>query len=845
MRGRIALFMVAAALASGPISLASAQNPPRFTPPPGATSPTVTCLYAEKNAKNDLVMPPEIDADENKGVLKGIISLAEEFQLLPPSAPENKKCAKQLVRVYRPGLPPSSSELLNPVPGPTLRARIGDLVQLTFVNSVNANRFDRNVVLVHGTPGDPANGCMQVKRPTGPNKTLMLYPGKFDRMPNCLHASSTANIHYHGTHTNPDATGDNVFLEILPLPRNNAGQLTTTPAEAMVGLEQFFANCAAQLKDPLNQWPTRWSDMPKEWIQKQTELLQAYQAKHPDEMIWDADEKQIANGWPQYYIGVVPYCFVLPYKPEDEPVDKGVLRMGQAPGTHWYHAHKHGSTAIDVMNGMTGAFIIEGQYDDELNAYYGSYNVKRGGQSVPWNTSFQPVLVLNQLATTPNLLSGGGGTGPAGPAGIPIAVNGRFRPKAHMQPGEVQLWRIVNSSSRSAAYFMAPEPTAPGCPERLQWRQLAQDGVQFAQKTYASPQNQNRPFYMAPANRVDLLVQAPMTKGTCQVLIQAVMARSEVKPMPVKPDANDPAPGTVLMTVEVSGDPVTQNGQPVLMPFPPEGKAPDQPKFLADITDREWAHSNYSARQFIFDSKTPKEPAQHTINGIQFRDSAEANVPVRLGAVEQWTIKNTTNAGENGPGVIDHPFHIHINPYQITEVFDPNEGLVDPNTGTLLGQLAVMNEKHQLVLENGNPQIKTRAQCDKELGPGTHCETIQVPRYVMDKVQLSDDPNIRPRQCLLDPKNENTWSVAGACGPQPSRSNLIWWDTFAIPSARVIPATGEAQEKVIPGYFKMRSRFVDYQGVYVMHCHILIHEDRGMMFTVEVRPSPTLMVTHH
>ena len=46
------------------------------------------------------------------------------------------------------------------------------------------------------------------------------------------------------------------------------------------------------------------------------------------------------------------------------PVDKPSPIMGQSPGTHWYHAHKHGSTAINVANGMTGAFIIEGDYDD-------------------------------------------------------------------------------------------------------------------------------------------------------------------------------------------------------------------------------------------------------------------------------------------------------------------------------------------------------------------------------------------------------------------------------------------------------------------------------------------------
>ena len=68
--------------------------------------------------------------------------------------------------------------------------------------------------------------------------------------------------------------------------------------------------------------------------------------------------------------------------------------MGQAPGTHWYHAHKHGSTAINVANGMTGAFIIEGKYDDDLNAAYARYMLK---DNKPWNTRSQPVLVLNQL----------------------------------------------------------------------------------------------------------------------------------------------------------------------------------------------------------------------------------------------------------------------------------------------------------------------------------------------------------------------------------------------------------------------------------------------------------------
>jgi FtsP/CotA-like multicopper oxidase with cupredoxin domain len=813
-------LIAGAALASGVGPSALAQsNAPATPPSPGeATSPTVPCADLGK----DLVMPPIIDA--SNGVLKGDISVVAEFQRLPATAAGNKTCPQQLVRVYKAGLPPPPvKDLQDPMPGPTLRARVGDLVQLTFVNAVDPNRFDWNFVRAQkpdGTPNPPDTvGCMAVAGMNG-----NVYPGDFDTFPNCLHASSTANIHFHGTHTNPGGTGDNVFLQILPLPRDNAGNLTTTPEEATTGLHGFFEKCAQQLQNPLNQWPRNWYDVPGTWIDKQIELLKGYQAKNTEQAIWDAD-KAVSDkgGWPQYYIGVTPYCFVLPHKPGNEPVDKGDLRMGQAPGTHWYHSHKHGSTAINVMNGMTGVFIVEGQYDDDLNSFYDNYRVKRGAESKPWSTRDQPVLVLNQLGTVPNLLTSGAGR--IGQAGVPFTVNGRVAPMAHMQPGEVQLWRVVNSSARNALYFMAPNG--------LQWRQTAQDGVQFAQSTYASAGNQNRPFYMAPANRVDLLVQAPMKPGNFNVMVQPVMGRSQVQPTPVHPNVNDPAPGTTLMTVDVSGDPVTQNGEPIAapMPFPPQGKAPRQPEFLADITSAELARANYSSKTFIFDSKAPTTKQQHTINGVQFEDQlGKANVNLLLDTVEEWTISNTTIS----PGAIDHPFHIHINPFQITEVFDPNENLNDPQTGALLTQLQRT--------ANGQSKIMTQEECDK-LSDGTHCTTIPVPRYVTDKTQLSDPNNpFRARQCFLDEANENTWSVAGACGPQPEQSNRIWWDTFAIPSARPNQTTSQ---KPIPGYFKMRSRFVDYSGAYVMHCHILVHEDRGMMFTVVVADATPLPVHHH
>jgi hypothetical protein len=80
----------------------------------------------------------------------------------------------------------------------------------------------------------------------------------------------------------------------------------------------------------------------------------------------------------------------------------------------------------------------------------------------------------------------------------------------------------------------------------------------------------------------------------------------------------------------------------------------------------------------------------------------------------------------------------------------------------------------------------------------------------------------------------------------------VWHDVYAIPSAaRAVDAArnpildASQQPIIVPGYFKMRSRFVDYPGLYVMHCHILIHEDRGMMYSVEVVKAKPTLVQHH
>jgi FtsP/CotA-like multicopper oxidase with cupredoxin domain len=64
--------------------------------------------------------------------------------------------------------------------------------------------------------------------------------------------------------------------------------------------------------------------------------------------------------------------------------------------------------------------------------------------------------------------------------------------------------------------------------------------------------------------------------------------------------------------------------------------------------------------------------------------------------------------------------------------------------------------------------------------------------------------------------------------------NFVWQDTIAVP----------ASDGTTPGYVKVRHPFVDFTGSYVMHCHILAHEDRGMMQLIRVIPGETI-VKHH
>jgi FtsP/CotA-like multicopper oxidase with cupredoxin domain len=729
----------------------------------------------------DLIAIPEIKSEN--GRLRGVISLRDQDRSLAGSA-TGTPCNTQRLRYfmgYKPvegKIPPDWPHPGDIIPGPTLRARVGDLVQLTFLNQINPRNFPNT--LDQGEQGKGDEGCdsgMATRRNTSPPVTTQIYPrnpdqelgpdGKpmGDKYPNCLHGSSTANIHFHGTHTTPSTTGDNVLLFIRPALRtDNSGLME--PDERLVDrlFVPIFDRCEAQ--GP----PQKWTDLPQDWQKLQADLLKSYDKTAPykgvvgalpeNMKLWPKNLARLKADppqWPQYSIGAFPYCFRLP------KYDPPKVQMGQAPGTHWYHAHKHGSTALNVGNGMTGAFVIEGEYDDSLRSFY-----KETAAHKNWGLQEQ-VLVIQQLQTTLNLLSG---TNEGGPA--PLSVNGRLNPVVTMKPNQVQLWRIVNSAARTFVQFDSFATRGEGG-KSVAWRQIAQDGIQFSYKNYQRLGIVNAKFNLATANRADLLVKAPALEG--------LYALEVVESISEKPEGT-----TTLLTVRVKGD--SKPIDPAMDFIKDEQDFPRLPEFLGDITGpfrtkRELTFNTNPSSKRKGKGKMPL----HEIDGKLF-DGHHVDQTMTLNTVEEWTVLNETVD-------IAHPFHIHINPFQITEVFQPNSGSAKDPTSS----------------------------------------------------------------CYADPAKFETW---GRCAKL--EAPYVWWDVFAIPTARketlptsVCSTDAQCPEGIkpytkctdgtctvtMPGYFKMRSRFVDFTGQFVIHCHILAHEDRGMMQLVEVAPKPVIGSEHH
>jgi FtsP/CotA-like multicopper oxidase with cupredoxin domain len=304
-------------------------------------------------------------------------------------------------------------------------------------------------------------------------------------------------------------------------------------------------------------------------------------------------------------------------------------------GTNWYHPHLHGSTAMQVAGGMSGVLIVEGDFDHVPEIRRARERVLLFNQVVFHRANPAATGELEDFAKLFNALPPEGTT-----------INGQVKPVIHMRPGEVQRWRIVHSGFRQALAFKL---------EGHDFHQISVDGIplEYLRTTSA--------IGMAPGNRTDILVRAAEKPGDYYLRPTTYDPAFEYDfddgaPPPVVKDAKE-APEDYLAIVRVSGPPARDT-------LPASIGGARRPAFIPA-----YAISNATAPrriEFTLDpdpaapTGPPRPPAWITtkfgINHERF-DANRLDHTLQVGLCEVWEI--------SGAG---HPFHIHTNPFLVTEV---------------------------------------------------------------------------------------------------------------------------------------------------------------------------------
>src|ERR1700675_4859906 len=111
------------------------------------------------------------------------------------------------------------------------------------------------------------------------------------------------------------------------------------------------------------------------------------------------------------------------------------------PGLFWYHTHPHGESHRQVLDGMSGAIVIEGmdRYVPELRNLREQVLVVRG-ESIE-HARDSSALLRRVEAQPPSC-----GSEPEEIDRI-FTVNDEVRPAININPGERQFWRVVNASA--------------------------------------------------------------------------------------------------------------------------------------------------------------------------------------------------------------------------------------------------------------------------------------------------------------------------------------------------------------------------------------------------------------
>ena len=286
------------------------------------------------------------------------------------------------------------------------------------------------------------------------------------------------------------------------------------------------------------------------------------------------------------------------------------------PGLFWYHTHPHGESDRQVLDGMSGAIVIEGmeRYVPEVRGLRERVIVVRG-RSIKQDP--------NAAALMRNVEIPAKGCGGENEAVEEIfTVNGALRPQIEISPKERQFWRVVNAS-----------------PDRYLDLQLgggsfeivALDGMPLA---YHDPQHPTRiadHLLLAPAGRVEAIVTGPAPQAHAALRTLCVDTGPDGDPNPemVLADLTQTSREGASPDQQVE-ERVAESKRPIYKPINLEPLKKRSPSFTVVFTE---------------------DKNGFYINGKKFAMDAPPMTTVHVGGYQHWNIVNRTAE--------IHPFHIH------------------------------------------------------------------------------------------------------------------------------------------------------------------------------------------
>ncbi len=432
------------------------------------------------------------------------------------------------------------------------------------------------------------------------------------------------------------------------------------------------------------------------------------------------------------------------------------------PGAYFYHPHLHGSSAMQIGSGMSGALLVKGAVD----------NVPEIAAARERVFMFQaPIFDDAGKLEDFSLVADNGGLAASNnsiPTGEPpFLINGVRRPRLVMYRGEVQNWHFVN-----AAIFKYVNLALDGHALHL----YSFDGNTRSELKPVGPIKPDPNSFtqegvvLAPGNRASVLVQAG-APGTYQL---------RTLNFPIGgPPPGKPNPGSKLLEDIVAEIVVIDAPKPMSLP---SGKLPVSPS-LAPITDQELAAAGGMKRTLLFRAvNNPNNTAPFLPRKFPITDPP-ANLIVHPGAeLDDWIYQGINSQGE-------------INTLSDTVLGIGNTGeRAAPSPAAPNGLTEIIPFQSQRAKKQTVTLDSVEEWTVYNMNNIRHPFHIHVnPCWV---VAVSDKPGLEP----------------------------YWADTIPLPP-------GDAQT---PGFVTFRSRFVDFRGAYVLHCHMLVHEDMGMMQLVEV-----------